>query len=315
MNRFKNISLVYNSDANTLARAATLAKNSRAELTIVCPVKELPPISDQVTLGDESIDLAKLVMNDWDSLVTETANSIRALGVRATTKVLVGDPAIEIIRDVVEQNRDIVIMAAEGNGGLKERLFGSTSRHLMRKCPVPLLVSKPAGGDRFRRILAAVDPDVSGDARDTLNAKILELSASLSRQDGADLHVVHAWKMVGESLLRGRSGLYASEVDRIVQEVERTRRLVVDSLLAKHSLSTCELHLIKGEAASAIPQLVTKLGIDLLVMGTVCRTGIPGFIIGNTAEQVLDIVDCSVLVLKPDGFVSPAVPPRKVNET
>jgi nucleotide-binding universal stress UspA family protein len=40
-------------------------------------------------------------------------------------------------------------------------------------------------------------------------------------------------------------------------------------------------------------------------MGTVCRTGIPGLIIGNTAERVLDVVDCSVLTVKPEGFVSP----------
>ncbi len=44
---------------------------------------------------------------------------------------------------------------------------------------------------------------------------------------------------------------------------------------------------------------------DLLVMGTVCRTGVPGFFIGNTAEDVLQQVDCSVLAVKPKGFVTP----------
>jgi nucleotide-binding universal stress UspA family protein len=46
-------------------------------------------------------------------------------------------------------------------------------------------------------------------------------------------------------------------------------------------------------------------GIDLLVMGTVCRTGIAGFLIGNTAEEVLNQVDCSVLTVKPEGFETP----------
>ena len=40
-------------------------------------------------------------------------------------------------------------------------------------------------------------------------------------------------------------------------------------------------------------------------MGTVARTGIPGLLIGNTAETILQRVDCSVLAVKPDGFVSP----------
>ena len=44
---------------------------------------------------------------------------------------------------------------------------------------------------------------------------------------------------------------------------------------------------------------------DLVIMGTVCRTGVAGFFIGNTAENVLQQVDCSVLTVKPEDFVSP----------
>lgn len=308
MKRFRNISLVGDCDTNTLERAAMLAKENRAKLTIVLPVKDLPAGSSQLTLGEKSIDLGKLVLHEYESMLAESAKSVRSLGVRPATKVLVGDPAMEITRDVIEQQRDLVIMTAEGKGGLKQRLFGSTSMHLMRKCPVPLLILKPSRAKRFQRILAAIDPDVTGDARDTLNETILELSLSLSVLEEAELHVVHAWKMLGESLLRGRIGMYAPEVDRVVRDVGQQRRRAVLALMAKHSIHKCELHLIKGEAAEAIPRLVTKLGVDLLVMGTVCRTGIPGFIIGNTADRVLDVVDCSVLVLKPEGFVSPVAP-------
>jgi len=47
------------------------------------------------------------------------------------------------------------------------------------------------------------------------------------------------------------------------------------------------------------------LDVDLMIMGTVARTGIPGFFIGNTAESILSQIDCSVLTIKPPGFVSP----------
>jgi len=40
-------------------------------------------------------------------------------------------------------------------------------------------------------------------------------------------------------------------------------------------------------------------------MGTVARTGIQGFIMGNTAENILNQLDCSVLAVKPPGFVTP----------
>jgi len=45
--------------------------------------------------------------------------------------------------------------------------------------------------------------------------------------------------------------------------------------------------------------------VDLIVMGTLSRTGIPGYFIGNTSESILSQVNCSVLTMKPPGFVSP----------
>jgi len=305
MKRFKNISLIYECDQSTLERAATLAKDNRAKLTILYPIKELPGGSQQVTVGSRPVDLRKLILGECKSRLDEVAASVRKMGVRPATQVLIGDPGIEVVRDVLEHERDLVIMTAEGAGGAKSRLFGSTSKHLMRKCPVPLFVMKPSRRKHFHRILAAIDPQVTGDARDTLNVLILELAVSMSAREDADLHVVHAWTMFGEAMLRGRGGMFAEDVDRLVREESEKRRRVVQSLLAKHSIARFQLHLPKGDAADAVPRLVSKLEIDLLVMGTVCRTGIPGFLIGNTAERILDEVDCSVLVVKPVGFVSP----------
>lgn len=77
--------------------------------------------------------------------------------------------------------------------------------------------------------------------------------------------------------------------------------------LAKHPLSGIphNVHLLKGDPAEVIASLTAKKRIDLIVMGTVGRTGIPGFLIGNTAETVLRQVNCSVLAVKPEGFVTP----------
>ena len=54
-----------------------------------------------------------------------------------------------------------------------------------------------------------------------------------------------------------------------------------------------------------IRSVVEQVEADLLVMGTVCRTNVAGFLIGNTAESVVGDVDCSLLALKPEGFVTP----------
>jgi nucleotide-binding universal stress UspA family protein len=53
--------------------------------------------------------------------------------------------------------------------------------------------------------------------------------------------------------------------------------------------------------------MADKYNVDLIVMGTVARIGIPGLIIGNTAESIFEQVKCSVLAIKPDGFETPVI--------
>ena len=59
-----------------------------------------------------------------------------------------------------------------------------------------------------------------------------------------------------------------------------------------------------------LPHLAERLDIGLIVMGTVARTGLGGLIMGNTAETILRSVECSVLAVKPEGFVTPVKPDR-----
>ena len=65
--------------------------------------------------------------------------------------------------------------------------------------------------------------------------------------------------------------------------------------------------------------MITALSeeVDVVVMGTVWRDGPTGVLIADTAEKVLARVDCSVLAVKPRGFITP-VPINEqelVNET
>jgi len=66
-----------------------------------------------------------------------------------------------------------------------------------------------------------------------------------------------------------------------------------------------QIHLIQGSAERVIPQLAKEKHMDLIVMGTVARTGLSGFFIGNIAESILNQINCSVLALKPSDFHTP----------
>ena len=305
MKQFKNLLLLYECDRATLDRAVALAKNNRARLTVVQVIKDMPEQWRHVSLGGEPVDLQDLAIKEYQSRLKEVVTRLKQDGVRAFAKVLVGIPFLQIIREVMVNKRDLVIMTAEGKGGLKERLFGSTSLHLMRKCPCPVWVMKPTRRKSFPRILAAVDPDTVQKTNETLNATILQLASSLAAQDNVELHVIHAWTLLYEKVMRGRGGFTESEIRTFADREQCRQRKALDALLTKHTDGTATVHLIEGVANVVIPKFTKSRNIDLLVMGTVCRTGIPGFFIGNTAEKILDEVDCSVLTVKPEGFVSP----------
>jgi len=77
------------------------------------------------------------------------------------------------------------------------------------------------------------------------------------------------------------------------------------------AVSERQLHLEEGRAGVVIPAVARRERINLIVMGTLGRVGIPGLLIGNTAERTLDHVDCDVLAIKPRGFETPVQLPEE----
>ena len=180
--------------------------------------------------------------------------------------------------------------------------------HLLRKCPCPVWIDRPRGAHPYRTLLAAVAPTDphAGD----LNRMILDLATTLAARERAELHLVHAWHLGGEALLRGGwENIDAADVEALVAGTEQSHREALGQVLAPYGMTAADpkVHLIKGEAATAISALAAELDADLILMGTLGRTDVPGLFIGSTAEDVLSTTRSSVLALKPPGFVSPVL--------
>jgi universal stress protein E len=310
MKRFRNILLVADgkSDGETaLKRAVAVAKNNKARLTVVKVVDKLPHDLQLLKTAVLEEDIQKLIIREHLKQLNDFIAPIKDDGIHVNVKVLTGTPFLEITKEVLRNKHDLVITTAEGKGGLKEMLFGATTMHLMRKCPSPIWVIKPRKTTRFSWILAAVDPAHSDSEGKALNAKILELADSIARLEGAELHVIHTWELYSEVILRSKSRLSDREVDNVVRETEKKHRYLLEELLDEHTpkIPKKQVHFLRGDAGELIPGIAKKKRIELIVMGTVGRTGINGLLIGNTAEEILQKVNCSVLTVKPDNYVSP----------
>jgi len=223
--RFCNILLIADKGTDysaALKRVVTLATNNQARLTICALVDAVP--------GD--MQMAVTAVNENRDWLDELVKSVAADGLPLEAKVLIGKPFIEIIRQVLGNDHDLIIKCAEVAGGLRGMLFGSADMHLMRKCPCPVWIIRSAEHNKYRRILAAVDQDPEEPVTDVLNRQILEMSTSLALAESSELHIVHAWCFAGEDLFRSaRTAFPDAEVDAMVEKEASTRRLGLENLV------------------------------------------------------------------------------------
>ena len=306
MHDFKRLLVYAGSDQpeSALSRAFSVAMENDAALTLMDVVK--PPHRTLGGLRNRHLDpkFEKNVVAEHVDQLLQRTSEYADCAVEVEVVVKVGDPATEIIRQVIRGEHDLVIKTADGFSRVG-RLFGSIAKSLMRQCPCPVLVLKPAVHGQFDHVLAAVDVETHDEAHENLNRRIVSLAHLISQSDEAKLHVVSAWDMWGEQHLRRRAG--DSDVDATLEQHRReveaeTSHLIRDIV---GSSAGIDVNVVRGDPSYVIPMSVEQTGADLLVMGTVCRTGVAGFLIGNTAETVLSDVHCSVLALKPDGFQCP----------
>ena len=322
MKRFKNILCVMESEdacQSALERAIALAENNQASVT-VATVTERLKLSGGMP-GGESVppDLQARVsaaQAQWLEALVEPYRE----RIEVNTLVLTGTPFLEIIRDVLRNGRDLVIKCPESPDWL-DRFLAGDDMHLLRKCPCPVWLVKPETSASYQRILAAVDVDDSYPPEElkthqALNTMVMELAGSMAVSEFAEWHIVHAWQAIGESAMRDGAFMHRpeEEVNAYVEQVRAHHARRLDELMrdagAKLGSDAMDylkpqLHLLKGLARKEIPALAKRLQVDCIVMGTVARTGISGFIMGNTAETILEQIDCSVLAIKPPGFETP----------
>lgn len=311
MQRFKNILFCTEgkpSDLPALETAMRLAAGNEGKLTVFNVVEKLPRELLRLAAAMPSGALENMAMDEARGSIEGLVASAAAIGPPAEIKIACGRPGIEIVRAVLHHHYDLVILSGCSHKGIRSRIFGSTGMRLMRKCPCPVWVIQTPREKPIARILAAVDPDPMDEPRDSLNTKIMELALSQARMNGGELHVAHAWQPIDEPSRWGwQKEIPASEIDEWSRQIRDEHQRSLANLIARFDAGGVPIHahLLEGDAESVIPETAVSEQIDLIVMGTLAHVGIEGYFIGNTAEKVLERVSCSVLAVKPDGFVSP----------
>jgi nucleotide-binding universal stress UspA family protein len=300
MDRFRSILV----DVDALAavhpameRAIEVARACDARLKVVDVVAMPGDVRSYL-----SQDIEEVIVRQRRERLAAIAGA--APGIRAEYDVLRGRASIELIREVMRAGHDLLVRS-HARDLAAPKAFGAIDMQLFRQCPSPVWAVGPSATTAPRRVLAAVHASADDAEERALNRKILDAALLLAGFGGGTVTVFQAWSAFGEDLLRSDSK--PEDAAAYVKAASDTARTALDDLVNSFGgrLGSARVKLKKGDPEDLIPPFVVSEGIDLVVMGTVARTGIAGFVIGNTAERLLQRLVCSVFAVKPDGFRTP----------
>ncbi len=306
MHRFKHIFVAVKpgvAPRAALTQAVSLAELTGGKLRLVSIVEAMPLFSE-LFFHSSTKDLeATLVKEAEDNLATLAA-SIAERGVSVETSVLRGDPVKIMIQEVIRQNADVLYKDIHEDEETQHGSFSPEDSRLLRRCPCPVWLVKPGEHETFDRILVAIDVEPGDPTGELLNKGLMEIATTLAVKEKAALHVVSAWRVYGEEMLSHR--MEADEFETYRSAAQEKIQAAFDAVVEPFQASgaSMEFHLLKGEP-DIINTVLKEHNINLIIMGTVARSGVSGLVVGNTAERVLERVECSVLAIKPEGFVSP----------
>ncbi|MFZ5894553.1 MAG: universal stress protein [Myxococcota bacterium] len=122
--------------------AAELAQRLGASLDIVHVWDRPTYISDAILVGHgaEQRSLAEMIRENARNDMKEFLSKVElATGVIATDRLLSGDPATVILKELEQQKYDLVVIGTHGRGGLAHLLLGSVAEKLVRHSKVPVL--------------------------------------------------------------------------------------------------------------------------------------------------------------------------------
>jgi len=123
------------------------------------------------------------------------------------------------------------------------------------------------------------------------SARALAAAVELARAFDARLTLLHVWSVPNAG--------YAEALAWPIEAMEAAARRALDDALASTSKSYAKTDatLREGIEWKQVLAVVDELGIDLVVMGTHGRRGLPRLVLGSVAEKVVRLCPAPVLTV------------------
>ena len=135
-----------------------------------------------------------------------------------------------------------------------------------------------------------------------VSAQAGKYAFTLADRLGAELHALHVIEEFAPSVPAAVQYLAAHPEDYMAKARQSAEKALAAALPSDVAGGKQVVRAIRqGAPYVQIVEYAKENGIDLIVMGTQGRAGLPHFLIGSVAERVVRTAPCPVLTVRPDG--------------
>jgi universal stress protein E len=292
------------STQKSLARAIEIASMNGASITAFLSIYDFSYEMTTMLSMDERENMRQAVIDDrTEWLVNLVSKKFSHHKVSIDVRIVWHNrPYESIIYEVIDKGYDLIVKGTQQHDSLKSVIFTPTDWHIMRKAPVPVLLVKehdwPCGG----QILAAINVGVDDDNHISLNEEITKQALHFAKLLSSNVHLVNSFPGTPANIVIEIPEFDPTTYDESAK-LHHEQCMLVHS--EKHHINKQHCHVAIGLPEDVITQYAEQLDAELVVLGTIGRQGFSAALLGNTAEHVIDKLNCDVLTIKPNGFVSP----------
>lgn len=282
------------------------ALGARLELfhALTAPIYAETFIYGDRSFSDVTRDMQQQALKHLEGLAARLKSRGRQRRLQISVAAEWDSPAYEaIIRRSRATKTDLIVAERHAGRHIVPALLHLSDWQLLRLSPVPVLLVKSSGVYDHPVVLTAVDPTHRLAKPARLDDQILAIGSAVSAALGGRLHAVHAYVPV-PSGRRPTDALDPDTAARINAKTAAGARIRFERVLAGVRIPRSRRLLIGLPPIEAIGKAAIGIRSDIVVMGAVSRSGLRRWIVGNTAEGVLDHLSCDLLIVKPPRFKS-----------
>jgi universal stress protein E len=211
--------------------------------------------------------------------------------------IATGVPLHEILEHAKKFQADLLVAGIAGAGNTHAGA-GSVSGKLARKAETMVLLVRPDHPQAFKKVVACID------FSDT-SREVAAQAHRVAVQDGARVDFLNVWQdpmlamPYGTPLAEAGTPLFTSTPEfrkEYVQNLQLSLKEFVSD--AAQGIESAQVLYESGNYGSGIAIHAEEAKADLIVIGGKGRTNLRYVLLGSTAERLLTLLPCSVLVVK-----------------